>query len=174
MKHLTLSILICLAAFTSHAQKLMNATLSGGGATKMVNGRYYSQVIGQTSVAGTYKNGSVTIRQGFKQPGFSFSYKTQPYPSTTNTVKDAEPVITFTAFPNPFYDQFKVSFSDAIDSPTQLSLYDMDANQIFEKTFPSLIKEIDVANLASLRAGKYILYITQNGKPFTITMIKEL
>ena len=147
---------------------------SGGGATKSMNGRYFSQVIGQISVAGTYKNGLLTIRQGFKQPGFSFSYKTQPYPNTTNTAKDAEPVITFAAFPNPFYDQFKVSFSDVIDSPTQLSLYDVDANQIFERNFPSLIKEIEVSSLGNLRAGKYILYITQNGKPFTITLIKEL
>lgn len=173
-KHITLCLFICLAGYTSHAQKLMNSTLSGGGSTKLVNGRYVSQVVGQTSVAGTYKNGSLTIRQGFKQPGMGFSYKTQPVSSTTNTMKDADEMMTFTAYPNPFMDRFTVAFSNVVNYPTQLSLYDVAGNPIFEKTFPSLVKEIEVNNIGNLRAGQYILHITQNGKPTIITLIKDL
>lgn len=165
---------MCLAVFSSHAQKLMNSTLSGGGATKLVNGRYISQVVGQTSVTGTIKNGSLTIRQGFKQPGFGFSYKTQPVSPTTNTVKNSDDIITFTAYPNPFMDRFTVAFSNVVDYPTYLSLYDLAGNTIFEKTFPSLIKEIEVNNMGNLRTGQYILHITQNGKPTIISLIKDL
>jgi hypothetical protein len=31
-----------------------------------------------------------------------------------------------------------------------------------------------VNNIGNLRAGQYILYITQNGKPTIITLIKDL
>lgn len=173
-KHITLYILMCLAVFASHAQKLMNSTLSGGGSTKQVNGRYFSQVIGQMSVAGTFKNGSVTVRQGFKQPGMSFSFRTQPIASSTNIIKDSEINIIFTVFPNPFMNRFTVSFSDVVDVPTQLSLYDIAGNSVFEKVFPNLVKEVEVNNIGYLRAGQYILHITQNGKPTTITLIKDL
>jgi hypothetical protein len=169
-----LFIFCLLACFTSQAQKLMNSTLSGGGSTKQVNGRYISQVVGQMSVAGTFKNGSLTVRQGFKQPGMSFSFRTQPIASSTNIIKDSEMNITFTVFPNPFMHRFTVSFSDVVDVPTQLSLYDMAGNSVFEKVFPNLVKEVEVNNIGYLRTGQYILHITQNGKPTTITLIKDL
>ncbi len=174
MKNLSLCVLICLAAFNSHAQKLMNSTLSGGGATKLVNGHYVTQVVGQMSVSGTFKNGSLTVRQGFKQPGFGFSYRTQPVSILPSTLKDESEPIIFTAFPNPFLDRFTVTFSREVNYPTQLTLMDMAGNPIFEKIFPSLVKEVDVTNLGTLRVGQYILHITQNGKPSVITLIKDL
>lgn len=173
-KYIILVVLCLIVCLSSHAQKLMNSTLSGGGSTKQVNGRYISQVVGQMSVAGTFKNGSLTVRQGFKQPGMSFSFRTQPIASTTNVIKDSEINIIFTVYPNPFMNRFTVSFSDVVNVPTQLSLYDMAGNSVFEKVFPNLVKEVEVNNLGYLRAGQYILHITQNGKPTTITLIKDL
>lgn len=173
-KYIILVVLCLIVCLTSHAQKLMNSTLSGGGSTKQVNGRYISQVVGQMSVAGTFNNGSLTVRQGFKQPGMSFSFRTQPIASSTNFIKDSEINIIFTVFPNPFMNRFTVSFSDVVNVPTHLSLYDMAGNSIFEKVFPNLVKEVEVNNLGYLRAGQYILLITQNGKPTTITLIKDL
>lgn len=152
----------------------MNSTLSGGGATKLVNGHYVTQVVGQMSVSGTFKNGSLTVRQGFKQPGFGFSYRTQPVTLPPSILKDDIDPIIFTAYPNPFLDRFTVSFSREVNYPTQLTLMDMAGNLIFEKIFPSLVKEVDVTNLGNLRVGQYILHITQNGKPSVITLIKDL
>ena len=173
-KHLTLLVLCLIICLTSRAQKLMNSTLSGGGVSKMVNGRYFSGVVGQSSVAGSYKNGNLSVRQGFKQPGIQVSYKTQPIASVTNTNKDPDNDITFTAYPNPFLDHVTISLSDVIDYPTQIAIYDLTGNAIFEKTFPNLIKEIEITNLGSLRSGQYILYITQQDKPTTMVLIKQL
>jgi len=171
---LTLFIFCLLTCLTSQAQKLMNSTLSGGGATKLVNGHYFSQVVGQLSVAGTFKNGSLTVRQGFKQPGLGYSSRTQPVTILPNTVKDEIDPVIFTAFPNPFMDRFAVSFSKEVNYPTQLTLMDSAGNPIFEKIFPNLIKEVEVINLGNLKVGLYILHITQNGKPSVITLIKDL
>lgn len=173
-KHLTLLVLCLIVCLTSRAQKLMNSTLSGGGVSKMVNGRYFSGVVGQTSVAGSYKNGNMAIRQGFKQPGIGVMYKTQPVPSVTNPNKDPADDIVFTAFPNPFLDRVTISLSDVIDYPTQIMIYDLVGNPIFERSFPNLIKEIEITNLGTLRAGQYILHITQKGKPTTMVLVKQL
>jgi len=171
-RQLTLLVLCLIICLTSRAQKLMNSTLSGGGVSKVVNGRYFSGVVGQTSVAGSYKNGNLTLRQGFKQPGIVVSYKTQPVPSVTNT--NPEELITFTAYPNPFYDRVTISLSEVIDYPTQIAIYDLTGNAIFEKSFPNLIKDIDITNLGTLRSGQYILHISQKGKPTTMILIKQL
>ncbi|MEY2894310.1 MAG: hypothetical protein RIS42_29 [Bacteroidota bacterium] len=173
-KQLTLLILCLIVCLTSRAQKLMNSTLSGGGVSKMVNGRYFSGVVGQTSVAGSFTNGNLSVRQGFKQPGIQVSFKTQPVASVTNTNKDPENNITFTAYPNPFLDHVTISLSDVIDYPTQIAIYDLTGNAIFEKSFPNLIKDIEIVNLGSLRSGQYILYITQKDKPTTMVLIKQL
>ena len=175
MKKLLILCALCLIiGLSAHAQKLMNSTISGGGATKMLNGQYFSHVVGQTSVAGTYSNGKLAIRQGFKQPGFGVSYKTQPIASVTNTNKDPDEMITFTAYPNPFLDHVTISLSEEVDYPTQISIFDLVGNPIYEKSFPNLTKQIDIANLGTLRSGQYILHITQKGKPTTMILIKEL
>ena len=45
------------------------AAIGAGGSTTVVDGKYYSQIIGQQSaVTGTSSNGGVVVRQGFKQP----------------------------------------------------------------------------------------------------------
>jgi hypothetical protein len=50
------------------AQSVQSSTISAGGATVQVNGKYYSHVVGQQSVAGTVRQNGITLRQGFKQP----------------------------------------------------------------------------------------------------------
>ncbi len=173
-KNFTLCVLFLITGISSPAQMLMNSTLSGGGATQMLNGRYFSHVVGQTSVAGTYQNGNLSVRQGFKQPVIGVVNKTQSITSPSSTRKTQEPIITLSAFPNPFNDHVKISFSDVVDCQTQISLYDIMGNQMMGNTFPSQIKEIDIPNLGNLRAGQYILHVTQKGAPTTLILIKEL
>jgi hypothetical protein len=173
-KNFTLCVLCLIIGLSSRAQKLVNSTLSAGGATQMLNGRYFSHVIGQTSVAGTYQNGNLSVRQGFKQPGIGVINKTQPINYISTTKQPQEPIITFTAYPNPFYDHVKISFSDVVVSQTQISLFDISGNKIIENTLTSMIKEIEIPNLVNLRAGQYILHVTQNGSPTTLILIKEL
>ena len=83
-------------------------------------------------------------------------------------------MITFTAYPNPFLDHVTISLSEEVDYPTQISIFDLVGNPIYEKSFPNLTKLIDVTNLGMLRSGQYILHITQKGKPTTMILIKEL
>ena len=57
--------------FSSFAfsQKVISSSIGSGGSTTMVDGKYYSQIIGQQSaVTGTSTKGGVIVRQGFKQP----------------------------------------------------------------------------------------------------------
>ncbi len=140
----------------------------------MVNGKYFSGVVGQTSVAGSHKNGNLTVRQGFKQPGMMVVNMTQPIASVTKPNKDPENLITYTAYPNPFLDRVTISLSDVVDTPTQIAIYDLSGEKIFQNDFPNLIKDIDIANLGNLRSGQYILHITQKGKPTTMILIKQL
>jgi hypothetical protein len=131
-------------------------------------GAFASQVIGQSSVAtGTNKQ----VRQGFKQPlGFT-SQKT----SITNMLSVGEPVNwSVETFPNPFVDQLTVRLKGATNLPTRLVLYDLDANLIWEGTYPEKQTEIRLDQFQGIRAGKYILHVFHHGKSQSKALIKGI
>ena len=71
MKHLQIICFYSLFFSTNEilAQTVESSTFASSGATTVINGKYYSHVIGQSSVvAGTAIKSGVTMRQGFKQP----------------------------------------------------------------------------------------------------------
>ncbi len=154
-------------------QYIQSATLAAGGSMGGNNGKYYlSHVVSQSSiVAGTARNGSVVIRQGFKQP---FSRRTNQT-SESVLLYSAEPKPQFEVeiFPNPFFDQFNLRFSRESRTPTRLTLYDASSNLIWEGLFPAEITEIPLRGFTEMRAGKYLLQIFQHGQPITKTIIKE-
>ena len=131
-------------------------------------GAFASQVIGQSSVAtGTNKQ----VRQGFKQPlGFT-SQKT----SITSMLSVGEPVNwSVETFPNPFVDQLTVRLKGATNLPTRLMLYDIDANLIWEGTYPEKQTEIRLDQFQGIRAGKYILHVFHHGKSQSKALIKGI
>lgn len=174
MKKRSILILISLfAIFSAQAQKVMNSTLGAGGATKYIDGRYYSHVIGQTSIQGTFVQNGITIRQGFKQSLINTMFKTMPMSNLVSLPKD-ESTILFNAFPNPFLDKLTISFSSISNLSTELFLYDIQGSVLFEKVYPPLTSEIQLTDFTYLRPGKYIIRLIHNNKPTSISVIKEV
>ena len=171
-KQIILLLISLFAIFSAQAQKLMNSTLSAGGATKYIDGRYYSHVISQTSVHGTFVQNGITVRQGFKQPLINTMFKTMPMSNLVSIPKD-EAEISFNAFPNPFLDKLTITFSSVSNFSTELYLYDIQGNVLYEKVYPPLTSEILLTDFTYLRPGKYIIRLNHNNKPTTISVIKE-
>lgn len=158
-------LFLLLISLSSRGQYLKLSTIASSGISK---GAYASQVIGQSSVAtGTNKQ----VRQGFKQPlGFT-SLKT----SITSMLSIGEPVNwSVETFPNPFMDQLTVRLNGATNLPTRLVIYDMDANIIWEGTYPEKQTEIRLDQFQGIRAGKYILQVFHHGKSQSKALIKEI
>lgn len=177
MKNLIYPFLIALlAACPCCAQRLMNSTLGSTGAKANVGGRYYSHVVGQMSISGTSMKNGIVVRQGFKQPQMqgmnTASNKTLPFASLGSQTPEDNP-LNFTAFPNPFVDKLTIGFSDYSANLTELIIYDLLGNVVFQKMYPSLTKEILLTDFKDFRAGKYIIKMLQNGKPSTLSVIKS-
>jgi len=69
MRSALITFIFILSAQVIYSQKVISSAIGAGGATTVVDGKYYSQIIGQQSVVtGTSTNGGVVVRQGFKQP----------------------------------------------------------------------------------------------------------
>jgi hypothetical protein len=149
-----------------------NSTISSGGVTKSVNGRYYSHVIGQSSVVtGTTVKSGITIRQGFKQPNLV----ARSIQNSGLKVQTAvENPITFTVFPNPFVDKLKIQFSEKSTSKSYAVIYDIVGSVMWEATYPEGISEINLSDFQNFRPAKYVLHIVQTtGKPFIASIVKE-
>jgi hypothetical protein len=158
-------LFLLLISLSSSGQYLKLSTMASSGISK---GAFASQVIGQSSVAtGTNKQ----VRQGFKQPlGFT-SQKT----SITSMLSVGEPVNwSVETFPNPFVDQLTVRLKGATNLPTRLVLYDLDANLIWEGTYPEKQTEIRLDQFQGIRAGKYILHVFHHGKSQSKALIKGI
>jgi hypothetical protein len=149
-----------------------NSTISSGGVTKSVNGRYYSHVIGQSSVVtGTTVKSGITIRQGFKQPNL-ISRSIQK--SGLKVQTSIENPITYTVFPNPFVDKLKIQFSEKSTSKSYVVIYDIVGSVMWESTYPEGITEINLTEFQNFRPAKYVLHVVQTlGKPFVASIVKE-
>jgi hypothetical protein len=158
-------LFLLLISLSSSGQYLKLSTMASSGISK---GAYASQVIGQSSVAtGTNKQ----VRQGFKQPLGLTSQKT----SITSMLSVGEPVNwSVETFPNPFVDQLTVRLKGATNLPTRLVLYDLDANLIWEGTYPEKQTEIRLDQFQGMRAGKYILHVFHHGKSQSKALIKGI
>jgi hypothetical protein len=152
-------------------QTVESSTFASGGATTVINGKYYSHVIGQSSVvAGTAIKSGVTMRQGFKQP--NLLARTIQKSGLKIQVAEENPM-TYTVFPNPFSDKIKIQFSEISKSPTFIAIYNISGQSIWEKMYPEKIDEINLTDFDNVRLGKYVLHIVYKGKPFVASIIKE-
>lgn len=173
MKYLSL---ICLSSliFCTHflvAQTVESSTFSAGGTTTVINGKYYSHVIGQSSVvAGTATKSGLTMRQGFKQP--NLLARTIQKSGLKIQIADENPM-TYTVFPNPFSNKIKIQFSEISQSPTFIAIYTISGQSIWEKMYPEKIDEVNLTDFENVRNGKYVLHIVYKGKPFVASIVKE-
>jgi hypothetical protein len=152
-------------------QTVESSTFASGGATTVINGKYYSHVIGQSSVvAGTAIKSGVTMRQGFKQP--NLLARTIQKSGLKIQVAEENPM-TYTVFPNPFSDKIKIQFSEISKSPTFIAIYNISGQSIWEKMYPEKIDEINLTDFDNVRLGKYVLHIVYKGKPFVASIVKE-
>ena len=166
-------VAIFLLAFTSVAfsQKVISSAIGAGGATTVVDGKYYSQIIGQQSaVTGTSTSGGVVVRQGFKQP--SVLERSIAASGIKLNVQEENP-ITYTTYPNPFMDKLTIGFSATSTKPTFVAIYDQLGSVIYQHTYEAPIKEIVFTDFSGIRVGKYVLHVISSGKPFATTIVKE-
>ena len=173
MKYFKIHLFVTLALSFNFliAQKVESSTFASGGATTVINGKYYSHVIGQSSVvAGTAIKSGVTMRQGFKQPNLLAI--TIQKSGLKIQVAEENPM-TYTVFPNPFSDKIKIQFSEISKSPTFIAIYNISGQSIWEKMYPEKIDEINLTDFDNVRLGKYVLHIVYKGKPFVASIVKE-
>ena len=165
-------IIFLLITHLSQGQYLKMATISSWGG-KSSSGNYMSQVVGQSSViAGTESKQGTVFRQGFKQPT-SLQKKTLSGGMLQLAEGEGTPW-SFQAYPNPFKDALSVKFDQNTTLPTRLTLYDIDANIIWEQSYPENQSEIKLEKFQGIKAGKYILQVFQKGKPQSQSLIKDV
>ena len=173
MKCFKVNLLVALALSSNFllAQTVESSTIASGGSTTVINGKYYSHVIGQSSVvAGTATKSGVTMRQGFKQP--NLLARTIQHSGLKIQVAEENPM-TYTVFPNPFSDKIKIKFSEVSKSPSFIAIYNISGQSIWEKMYPEKIDEVNLTDFENVRIGKYILHIVYKGKPFIASIVKE-
>jgi hypothetical protein len=165
-------IILLLITQLSQGQYLKMATISSWGGSSS-SGNYMSQVVGQSSViAGTESKNGTVFRQGFKQPT-NLQKKTQSGGMLQLAEGEGSPW-SFQAYPNPFKDVLSVRFNQNTTLPTRLTLYDLDANIIWEQSYAENQSEIKLEKFQGIKAGKYILQVFQKGRPQSLSLIKEV
>lgn len=163
MKSGLMLLLLIFCAHIGFAQKIQSSTIGAGGATTVVDGKYYSQIIGQQSaVTGTSSNGGVVVRQGFKQP--TLLARSIAASGIKLNVQEENP-ISYTAYPNPFVDKLTIGFSATSTKPTFVAIYDQLGSVIFQHTYEAPIQEIVFTDFSGIRTGKYVLHVISSGKP---------
>jgi hypothetical protein len=131
-----------------------------------------SQVVGQSSViTGTESKQGTVFRQGFKQPT---SIQKKVLSSGMLQMAGEGSPWSFQAYPNPFKDALSIKFDQNTTLPVRLTLYDIDANIIWEQSFPENQSEIKIDKFQGIKVGKYILQVFQKGKPQSQSLIKEV
>jgi hypothetical protein len=172
MYRIYILIILLLITHLSQGQYLKMATISSWGGSSS-SGNYMSQVVGQSSViAGTESKQGTVFRQGFKQPT-NLQKKTQLGGMLQLAEGEGSPW-SFQAYPNPFKDVVSVRFNQNTTLPVRMTLYDIDANIIWEQSYAENQSEIKLEKFQGIKAGKYILQVFQKGKPQSQSLIKEV
>lgn len=164
MKILFLNIVFFVSSSILFGQNLQRATLSSSGDsnTIVVNQKtyYLSQSIAQQSVIGSLQANNNVIRQGFQQP-----------PLSVKVIVSENATLDALIYPNPAEDFITVAFSNKIENPIQIELFDISGKQILsKKENPTSKFEIAVAQLPS---GTYLLNLISGSKKLTAKLIKK-
>lgn len=168
MKKKTVVFLFILnLSFTCFCQELVRQTTGVSGASNIVNINSESyivqQTVGQGSVIGTYQSGGLILRQGFIQP-LEGSFKISVLENKSLDVS---------IFPNPFSNLLNLTFSDSIEDPVNVTVYDILGRVVFNKQYLPTDSNSLTLDLDFLNKSQYILNLSMNDKNFTSKIIKN-
>lgn len=127
----------------------------GGGSTS--RGVIYS--VGQNSVSGNNMSGEFLITQGFVQPLSDYYF-----------VQDINSNFNVSVYPNPFVNEFKVSF-DKERNKIVVLIQTLSGQTVFRKNYQNN-NSIRV-DLSGYSGQTYIVTINADGKIFTAKLIKN-
>jgi len=139
---------------------LRSTTSIAGGGSVSEEGSILMQSVGQASVIGTYHSGGFALRQGYVQALV-----------WSKIVNSNEPIdLRVKIFPNPFVDQFNLSFLEDISEPVHVTLFN-DLGQELKSVTYDPAQDLSM-NLDDLAEGKYFVNVSSNGKQFVNQIVK--
>ena len=160
MKVAFLFFLTVCSAVLIQAQVIHHQMTSSQGASVQVsNNLMVQQSIGQQSVTGNYLGSAFSVGQGFQQGKISKSKG----PSVLN--------IQIMAFPNPFTSKINFQFSQAIDGPIKINIYDVMGKLVMTTEKEMLNKAISLENL-NFPIGQYVVKFSTKNFNYTTQLLK--
>lgn len=146
------------------AQETIRSTIGVNGASTTVNaeGKTYlvQQSVGQGSVIGQHQAQEISVLQGFIQP-----------PITIKNVIQTDASLQAVVFPNPFDSNVTIRFSETIEGPISIILYDISGRIVYNKEeAPARELQVDFGFLSS---ASYLLHVSHAEKIFTANLIKN-
>ncbi len=148
MKKITVVLLI-ITSSTLLSQNLQRQMVSAqGNSIALTNGMYVSQSIGQQSITGISQKNNVTFSQGYQQSLWNNYIKTNAISSLSTKT-----------YPNPFIDTLNFQFSQSINSPVQITLYDITGKIVFQQTKLANPTLLTISNL-QLPSATYLVHLS--------------
>ena len=142
-------------------QLILRSTLSmSAPRTHDSNNYILQQCVGQSSVIGDYESDGYLLSQGFVQSG------TRPKIVHSDDVLDLKAEV----FPNPFVDEFNISFLEPIKEAVDLFVFNDMGRKLKSVTY-DVSQELSV-RLGYLPPGKYYIKIASGHKQFVTNMIR--
>ena len=148
MKRIAVGLFLVLGS-TLLSQNLQRQMVSAqGNSIALTNGMYVSQSIGQQSITGTSQKNNFTLSQGYQQSLWN------SYIKTNNTS-----LISTKTYPNPFFDTLNFQFSQPINSPIQITLFDITGKIVFQQTKLANETLLTITNL-QLPSATYLVHLS--------------
>jgi hypothetical protein len=156
-------ILLLLLTLSLNAQEVHHQMISSqGGSIKTSTGLIVKQTIGQQSVSGN-NSGEMVVQQGFQQ-----SYWEKHLIKENN-----DDGIVITTFPNPFEGVINFQFSELIEKPISVSIYDIHGRLIFLESL-SVIDNLITLELSELSNAEYLVRLSGEKINYFTKIIKKL
>ena len=170
MKSGLMLLLLIFCAHIGFAQKIQSSTIGAGGATTVVDGKYYSQIIGQQSaVTGTSSNGGVVVRQGFKQP--TLLARSIAASGIKLNVQEENP-ISYTAYPNPFVDQIHFQFSKPVNGLITVTIFDLLGRLVYKEQKETTQNILTLDHL-QFSQNQYLVKLSASNYDYTTQIIQS-
>lgn len=148
--------------FITQAQDLHRQALSAqGNSVVLPNGMYVSQTIGQQSVVGNQEVAGKMVGQGFQQALWD------------NYIKmNAQNSMTTITYPNPFVETVHFQFSQPLEGPITIAVFDIRGRLIFQEE-QTAENQLLTLNLDHLPASNYLVQLTASDYSYYSQIIKK-
>lgn len=135
--------------------------LSSQGSSILNKGSFsVRQTIGQQSIIGNYKSGSLIVGQGFLQ---SNKMKTVNTPLVS---------IRTLTYPNPFVNKINFQFSSTIQGPIKIILFDQLGRLVYSAEKNAINNILTIDNLF-FPEGEYFARLTANNYTYTTNLLSS-